>query len=134
MRPIFAVIIGVVLGGFFIALGEMILEYLFPTLNAPSNLDTSNMHVFVEQIPLVAKIGIVINWGVAGFVGASVTTFIQGRTHYKPMLVTIGILQLLTYMNMLILWGHPLWMWGAATFIYIIVGFISYFLIRKKSV
>ena len=91
MRPIFAVIIGVVLGGFFIALGEMILEYMIPTLNAPSNLDSSNMQVFVDQIPLTAKIGLVINWGVAGFVGATVTTFIQGRTHFKPMLVTIVI-------------------------------------------
>ena len=133
MRPIFAVIIGVVFGGFFIALGEMILEYVYPSLNAPSNLDSSNMQLFVDQIPLFAKIAIVMNWGVAGFVGATVTTFIQGRTHFKPMLATIGILQLLTYMNMMILWGHPVWMWIAATFIYVIVGFISYFLIRKKS-
>lgn len=134
MRPIIAVIIGVILGGFFVAFGETMLTYIIPNMKPPTNADLASMATYVENIPFSAKIGLVINWGVAGFVGATATTFIQGRTHYKPMLVTIGILQLLTYMNMMILWGHPLWMWIAATFIYIIVGFISYFLIRKKSV
>lgn len=133
MRPIIAVIIGVILGGFFVAFGETMLTFIFPSMKPPTSIDITNLSTYVENIPFSAKIGLVINWAVAGFIGATATTFIQGRTHYKPMLVTVGILQLLTYMNMMILWGHPLWMWVAATFIYVIAGFTSYFLIRKKN-
>ncbi len=131
MRPILSVVIGIVFGGFFVAFGEMVAHSLFPSeLALPTNaLDRAT---YMDQIPVFQLILVVMGWGIAAFVAATVTTFIQGRTEWKPMLITVGILQLFAYMNMFLL-PHPGWMWATATFLFIPIGFISYFLIRKRK-
>ncbi len=131
VRNIVAIIIGAVIGGVLIAAGTFAITMAFPYAEIPTTPQETK--VFMENAPTINKIFIVFNWALCGFIAASATTLMQGRNDYRPMLATVGILQLLTYMNMLMLPGHPVWMWVCVTFMYATVGFISYGLLKKKK-
>ena len=132
VRNTLAVVIGIVIGVVLIALGEATIHVLFPIGKIPT--EPEELAHFMENVPTVNKAFLVINWGIAAFIAATVTTLIQGRKDFKPVLITVGILQLLTYMNMLMVPGHPAWIWLSVTFMYVIIGFIAYRLLRKKHV
>jgi hypothetical protein len=129
VRNIIAIIIGAVVGGVLIAAGMFAISMAFPYAEIPTSPQEAK--IYMETAPTINKVCITFNWALCGFIAASVTTIIQGRTDFRPMLATVGILQLLTYMNMLMLPGHPVWMWVCVTFMYASVGFISYGLLRK---
>ena len=131
-RNILAIIIGIVIGVVLIALGEATIHVLFPVGKIPTKPE--ELANFMEHVPTINKVFLVINWTIAAFIAASITTFIQGRTDFKPVLITVVVLQLLTYMNMLMVPGHPAWIWISVTFMYIIIGYIAYRLLRKKHV
>jgi hypothetical protein len=130
IRNVVAIITGAVIGGVLIAAGMFAISMAFPYAEIPTSPQEAK--IFMENAPMTNKIFIVFNWALCGFIAASVTTLMQGRTDYRPMLATVGILQLLTYMNMLMLPGHPVWMWVCVTFMYAAVGLISYGLLKKK--
>lgn len=127
-----AIIVGIIVGGLFVALGESMSYYLFP-IDAPFPTDRALMNDFMEnQVPMGAKMVVVMNWIVAAFVSAIVSTFISGRTSPKPMLATVGVLNVLTLINLFIL-PHPKWMLITSLVAFIPIGYIAYFLIRKKK-
>jgi hypothetical protein len=126
-----AIIVGIIIGGLFIALGEMLAPYLFPPEN-PYPADPTKLAEFIENdVPFISKLVIVINWGLAAFIAGISSTFIAGRTSPKPMLATVGVLNALTLINLLVRF-YPKWMIVSSLFIFIPIGFIAYFLIRKK--
>jgi hypothetical protein len=127
-----AIIVGIIVGGLFVALGESMSYYLFPLEN-PIPTDRSLMNDFVEnEVPLGAKVVLVMNWIVAAFTASILSTFISGRTSPKPMLASVGVLNILTLINLFIM-PHPKWMWITSIFVFIPMGYIAYFLIRKKK-
>jgi len=130
-RKVLAVALGIITGGLVVAAGETVIHSMFPIGELPT--DRMALAELVAAMPLISKVLIVLNWALAGFLAASLATIVQGRTNYRPMLVTVGVLQLLTYMNMIMLPGHPGWMWLCATFVYLIVGFTSYWLLKKRD-
>lgn len=131
VRNVVAIIIGAVVGGVLIAAGMFAISTAFPYAEIP--VSPQEAKIYMQDAPTINKICITFNWALCGFIAASVTTIIQGRTDYRPMLATVGILQLLTYMNMLMLPGHPFWMWVCVTLMYVSVGLISYRLLRKPA-
>lgn len=127
-----AILVGIIIGGLFVALGEVMSTYIFP-LEKPIPTDPSLMSDYIENdVPLAPKIVVVLNWIIAAFVAGIVSTFISGRTSPKPMLASVGVLNILTLMNLLIIL-HPGWMWIASLFVFIPIGYVAYFLIRKKN-
>lgn len=131
MRIVIASILGVVFGGLFIVFGEIVGHTLFPsTMEFPS--DPALWDEYLKQVPFMAMVMIVISWGFGAFVAGIISTWIQGRTNYRPMLISVAILQVFAYLNMLS-FTHPKWMWITATFEFIPIGFIAYFIIRKKK-
>ncbi len=130
-RKVLAVALGIITGGLVVAAGETVIHSIYPMGELPT--DREALAELVAGMPLMAEIMMVLNWALAGFLAASITNLFQGRTNYRPMLVTVGVLQLLTYMNMIMVPGHPGWMWLAATFLYIIMGFTSYGLLKKRK-
>lgn len=130
-RKVLAVALGIITGGLVVAAGETFIHSIFPIGEIPT--DRAELAELVAGMPLAGKIMVVLNWALAGFLAASITNIVQGRTNFRPMLVTVGVLQLLTYMNMIMVPGHPGWMWLLATFLYIIVGFTSYVLLKKRE-
>jgi hypothetical protein len=127
-----AILVGIIVGGLFVALGEVMSTYIFPPEN-PAPADPTLMSDYIEnEVPLTSKIVVVMNWIIAAFVTGIVSTFISGRTSPKPMLASTGVLTILTLMNILII-PHPKWMWIACLLVFIPIGYVAYFLIRKKK-
>jgi predicted membrane protein len=133
MRRVLAVIIGLIVGGVFIAGGESVL-HSFSGIKVPNeNATQKELFDYVQQIPVLLKVLLVINWGISVFIGGLVAAFIQGRTSMKPSIIVAGILQLFMYMNMLLIPGHPTWVVITTTVMCIPLGMIAHFLIRKKK-
>lgn len=133
MRQIAAIIIGLIIGGVIIAGGETLI-HSFSSLNVPSeNATQKELFDYVQQIPVFLKLLLVINWGVSVFIACLTASFIQGRTAIKPSIIVAGILQLLIYMNMMLMPGHPTWVVITTTIMCIPLGMIAHFLIRKKK-
>jgi type III secretory pathway component EscV len=133
MRQIVAIIIGLIVGGVFIAGGESVLHSL-SGVNVPSeNATQKELFDYVQQIPVLLKVLLVVNWGMSVFIAGLVASFIQGRTSMKPSIIVAGILQLFMYMNMLLIPGHPTWVLVTTTIMCVPLGIISYLLIRKKG-
>ncbi len=131
-RGTIAILVGIIIGGLFVALGEVMSTYIFP-VEKPIPTDPTLMSDYIENdVPLTSKIVVVLNWVIAAFVAGIVSTFISGRTSPKPMLASVGVLNILTLMNLLIIL-HPGWMWIASLIVFIPIGYVAYFLIRKKN-
>jgi hypothetical protein len=122
-----------VFGVVFVAMGESIANSLIPLAPLPKHPSTEELTLYIRNIPFAHLLILTINYIIAGFAAGIISTFIQGRTDWKPMITAVGIIQLLTYLNFIFLPGHPAWMWLAVTFLYIPSGFTAYFLIRKKK-
>lgn len=133
MRRVLAVIIGLIVGGVFIAGGESVLHSLSGIKVPSENATQKELFDYVQQIPVLLKVLLVINWGISVFIGGLVAAFIQGRTSMKPSLIVAGILQLFMYMNMLLIPGHPTWVVITTTVMCVPLGLFSYLLIRKKE-
>lgn len=133
MRRVLAVIIGLIVGGIFIAGGESVLHSLSGIKVPSENATQKELFDYVQQIPVLLKVLLVINWGISVFIGGLVAAFIQGRTSMKPSIIVAGILQLFMYMNMLLIPGHPTWVLITTTVMCIPLGMIAHFLIRKKK-
>lgn len=127
-----AILVGIIIGALLVAVGQVMSTYIFP-LEKPIPTDPTLLADYIENdMPLAPHIVVVFNWIIAAFVAGIVSTFISGRTSPKPMLASGGVLTLLTLMNLLIIL-HPKWMWVACVLIFIPVGYVAYFLIRKKN-
>lgn len=127
-----AIIVGIIVGGLFVALGESMSAYIFP-LEKPIPTDPALLNDYIENdVPFGSKLVVVMNWIIAAFVAAIASTFISGRNSPKPMLASVGVLNILTLINLFIVY-HPKWMWITCLFTFIPVGYIAYFLIRKKK-
>ena len=131
-RRTIEIVTGIIIGGLFIALGQALSNYLFP-LEAPIPTDPALMADYIENdIPFGSKLVIVVNWAVSAFIAAVFSTFISGRDSSKPMLAVVGVLNVLTLIQLFIL-PYPKWMWISSFLIFIPVGYLAYFLIRKKD-
>lgn len=132
-RQTIAIVLGIIIGGLFVAVGDSLSAYLFP-LKEPFPTDRALIADFVEtKIPLGAKLVVVINWVFSAFIAGIVSTFISGRTSFKPMFAAIVVLNVLALIQLLIGHYYPNWMTIACIVAFIPTGFIAYFLIRKKK-
>ncbi len=131
-RRTLAIVVGIIIGGLFIAIGESLSTYIFP-LEHPIPTDHALIADFYENdVSFGAKFVIVLNWIISAFVAAMASTFISGRDSAIPMLAAVGVLNFLTLIQTLLV-PYPKWMLIASFLIFIPVGYIAYFLIRKKK-
>lgn len=131
-RRTLAIVVGIILGGLFIALGDSLSTYLFP-LESPIPTDRILIADFYEnEVSFGFKFTIVLNWVISAFVAAIASTYISGRDSSIPMLAAVGVLNFLTLLQ-IILTPYPKWMLISSLLIFIPIGYIAYFLIRKKK-
>jgi hypothetical protein len=131
-RNTIAIVVGVIFGGLFVALGERMGMMFFPT-DKPMPTDPNLWVEYLENdVPLMAKLFVILNWGLASFVSSVITSIITKRITVKPVLATTGILNAFAFITMLML-PHPTWMWIASLFAFLPIGLLAYFLIRKKQ-
>jgi hypothetical protein len=131
-RRTLAIVTGIIIGGLFIAIGEALSTYVFP-VETPVPTDHTLMADYIENdVSFGSKLTIVINWIISAFVAAIVSTYISGRNSPKPMLAVVGVLNALTLIQLFI-FPHPKWMWITSFLVFIPIGYLAYFLIRKKN-
>jgi len=126
-----AIVVGIIIGGLFIALGDTLSLYMFPSA-VPIPTDQRLLAYYMENdVPFGAQLIVVVNWVIAACVASVTSSLISGRTSAKPMLAAVGVLNVLTLFQLLIR-QHPKWMLISSFALFIPVGYIIYLLIRKK--
>jgi hypothetical protein len=74
--------------------------------------DPASLRAFMEQVPMGAKVGVLIAWGLGIFVGSAVAIFVAQRQSW-PAWVT-AVLLFGAALSTMVLIPHPDWMlWGA---------------------
>lgn len=129
MKNIAAVLIGLIAGVFVIALIQYMGNTLFPT-DWPLPEKHTDWPEFMLHVPFMAKLLVIISYGLAGFVAGTLATFIQGRTDFKPTLIITCVLQLFIWMSMTNI-PHPLWMWIGGTITIIPCGYWAFWKFRR---
>ncbi|WP_430406059.1 hypothetical protein [Fluviicola sp.] len=85
-RRTLAIVVGIIIGGLFIALGDSFSAYIFP-LEFPIPTDRALIPDFYEnEVSFGFKFVIVLNWVISAFVAAIASTFISGETLSFPCL------------------------------------------------
>lgn len=131
-RKSIAIVLGVVFGGLFVALGERMGMMFFPTDKPmPANPDLWVSYL-ENDVPLFAKLFVILNWGIASFLSSVLVSVITKRESIKPVLAVVGILNAFAFITMLTL-PHPLWMWIASLFAFFPIGIVAFLLVRKKK-
>lgn len=132
MKNIAAVLIGLIASVFVIALVQQLGNMLFPC-DLPRPEKRADWPEFMQQLPFMAKLFVVISYGLAGFTAGTIATFIQGRTNnFTPTFVICGTLQLFTWMSMISI-PHPLWMWVGGTITIIPCGYWAFWKFKLNT-
>ncbi|ASS50002.1 MAG: hypothetical protein A3D31_10535 [Candidatus Fluviicola riflensis] len=131
MKNIAAILIGLIAGVFVIALIQYMGNVLFPA-DLPKPEKRVDWPEYMLHLPFMAKLFIVLSYGLAGFTAGTVATFIQGRTDFKPTLIITCTLQLFTWMSMVNI-PHPFWMWIFGTITIIPCGYWAFWKFKIKT-
>lgn len=133
MKQIAAIIIGLIIGGIFIIGGETVIHSVSSLKIPGENATKKELFDYVQQIPIFLKVLLVMNWGIGIFIAGLTASFINGRTVVKPSIIVAGILQILIYLNMMLIPGHPTWVIVTTTFMCIPLGMFAHHVIRIKK-
>jgi hypothetical protein len=129
MKNILAGILGLILGVFTIGIVQWFGNLQFPA-DVPFPEEPEEWEFYMERVPFMAKCFVILAYVAGGFVAGIVTTFVQGRTLYRPTLVATAVMQLFAWLNMMSL-PHPLWMWLLGSVAIVPMGWVAYRLIRR---
>ncbi|MEM7459569.1 MAG: MauE/DoxX family redox-associated membrane protein [Pseudomonadota bacterium] len=118
MRSAFAGIAGVVVGIIIVFIAEAVGHMIFPPPEGVDLSDPDQLRAIMDEIPLGAKIAVLVAWGLGTFGGGVVGVALSGRKAWPATVVAIVMLA----MAGLTLYAipHPLWMVGATI---VITGF-----------
>lgn len=130
MRQIAASITGIIAGVFFIGLLQWIGSIVFPA-NIPLPEKKSEWATYMNHVPFMAKLTVILSYAVSGFIASMVASFIQGRTAYRPAFAVTTVLQLLAWLNMMS-FPHPLWMWISGSLVFFPASYAAYRFFRKR--
>ena len=133
MKNIAAVLVGLIVGVFVIALVQYMGNTMFPA-DWPVPEKRADWPEFMKHVPFMAKLFVIISYALAGFTAGTVATFIQGRTNdFKPTLIITSVLQLFTWMSMISI-PHPVWMWIFGTITIVPCGYWAFWNFRKVKI
>lgn len=132
MKNITAILVGLIVGAFVISFIQWMGIVLFPS-DLPLSENRSERMEYMLHLPFMAKLFMIISYGLAGFVAGTVATFIQGRTDFKPTLIITGVLQLLIWMSMTSM-PHPFWMWVGGTITIIPCGYWAFWKFKREKI
>lgn len=122
-RLIVGLIVGIFAGGLTVGLVEAIGHAIYPP---PAGFDVSNpesLRTLMDQIPLGAKITVVVAWAFGILAGGSAAAFIAKRGPVPAWWVG-GILFSMAASTMFSI-PHPAWMWIAAIAATIIGSYVA---------
>jgi hypothetical protein len=112
LRGILGIIAGVVAGVLTTFAAELAGHMIYPPPAGVDLNDPASLQAFMDQVPLGAKIAVLIAWALGIFVGSAVAIFVAQRQSW-PAWVTAVLLFGAALSTMVII-PHPDWMlWGA---------------------
>lgn len=113
LRPVLAVLAGVVVGGVLIWVVENIGLYLFPPPPDIDMTDPESLRTMMQRAPLGALLSVLVGWTLGAFT-ASLTAIRISRLGVPwPGWVAAGIMVALSVVNMVMI-PHPFWFMAAA--------------------
>ena len=118
MRSAFAAIAGVVAGIVIVFVAEAIGHMIFPPPEGVNLSDPEQLKAIMSEIPLGAKIAVLVAWGLGTFGGGVIGVLLAGRKAWPAAVVAIVMLAAAGFTLYAI--PHPLWMVGATL---VITGF-----------
>lgn len=120
-RLILGLVAGVLAGGLTVGIVETIGHAIFPP---PPGVDASNpetLRTIIDQIPLGAKVAVIVAWGVGVLVGGIVAAMIARRGPMPAWWIGAILLGMGAWTMLMI--PHPAWMWIAAIVTTIIAAY-----------
>lgn len=105
LKTVVGLMAGIIVVGLVEAVGMAIWPVPHEVQNAMS--DAATMAAAMAQVPVGAKLFVVIAWAVGSFVGGCVTGLVRGQ---RAQARVVGILMLALVMTMLMTIPHPAWM------------------------
>lgn len=132
MRKVISVILGVVTGFIIIFIGDATTHALYPV---PPGLDYANreqVRAFVDSVPMVVKIIMVVFWLGSAFLGAMLASRINRNDWKRTSIITGSILLAAALLNLAMV-PHPAWMWLVAILGYIPTAFFAGWLVKPKT-
>ena len=117
-RAVFATIGGVIIGVVIVFIAEMIGHMIFPPPEGVDLKDPEQLKAIMHEIPLGAKIAVLVAWGLGTFGGGSAAVLMSGRKAWPAGIVALVMLAAAGFTLYAI--PHPLWMVGATL---VVTGF-----------
>ena len=111
MRSAFAAIAGVVVGVIIVFIAESVGHMIFPPPEGVDLSDPEQLKAIMDEIPLGAKIAVLIAWGLGTFGGGVTGVFLSGRKAWPAGVVAIVMLGAAGLTLYAI--PHPIWMVAA---------------------
>lgn len=118
MRSAFAGIAGVVSAIIIVFVAEAVGHMIFPPPEGVDLNDPDQLRAIMSEIPLGAKIAVLVAWGLGTFGGGLVGVLLSGRKAWPATVVALVMLAAAGFTLYSI--PHPLWMIGATL---VITGF-----------
>lgn len=112
LRLVLGIIAGVVVGGVVVALVERAGHMVFPPPEGTNLKDPEALKAIMAQIPLGAKIAVLVAWFCGVFAGGTAARFITKGAPSSAWIVG-GIFALFTAINLFMI-PHPVWMIAGA--------------------
>ena len=122
IRTILSVIAGIVAGGVVVALVEGAGHMVFPPPEGVDLKDPEALKTIMHDIPVAAKIAVLVAWCLGVFAGGSVAKLI-GKSGSTSVWAVAVVFAIFTIANLFMI-PHPGWMIAGA-FVAIILGAIA---------
>ena len=113
-RRIGSVVLGLLMGVFVVAAGEMVGHALWPP---PPGLDATNpehLARLMQEIPKAALVAVVVSWALGAFAGGAVAARV-GKS-IGPAII-VGVILLAAGVMTMIQIPHPAWMWACGVLV-----------------
>ena len=128
VRVVLAVFGGVVAGAILVGIFETIGHLIFPPPEGVDLRDPEALKSIMSEIPLGAKLSVVIAWGI-GVCGGGVVARLIARQSGMVHWVVAGIFAIFIFANLLMI-PHPVWMVASAVLVTVLGAYAAGRLIR----
>ena len=122
-RAVFATIGGVLVGIAIVFGAEMVGHMIYPPPEGTNLSDPEQLRAIMDEIPLGAKIAVLIAWGLGTFGGGTVGVLLSGRKAWPAGVVALVMLTAAGVTLFAI--PHPIWMVAGTLVVTIVAWFLA---------
>jgi len=115
LKHVLVTIAGVLIGSIVISAIEALSHWIMPLPGGIDYKDPAQLAVYMDQVPLAAKLSVVFAWGAGMFAGATAAVLMSGRRRW-PATAVVLVLLAATGVNFAMI-PHPAWMMVAAVLV-----------------